>query len=254
MDRRVDLSLQGPNSFKILCACADDETKARLNRLRKFEFMHATIENMDMIISRTGYTGEEIGFEMYLHPDEAPKLWNLLLTKGENYGIKPAGLGARDSTRTEAGFPLYGHELEGDHEIDPIEAGYGSFVRFHKPFFIGRKELLERHLKTNRAVVRFKMKEKGIRAVRPGYTVHDLKGEDIGLVTSNVLVEGFQYGLALIDKKYNVEGESLVVSLRPVEKARDEVLNGEKGKDYGEVEILPRFMNEADMGETPKKM
>lgn len=253
-DRRVDISLQGPNSFKILCACVHGETKARLKRLRKFEFMHADIDDMKLIISRTGYTGEEIGFEFYVHPDEAPRLWNLLMAKGEQYGIKPAGLGARDSTRTEAGFPLYGHELEGEHEIDPIEAGYGSFVRFHKPFFIGRKELLLRHLETNRAVARFRMKEKGIRAVRPGYVVYNMDGENIGTVTSSVLVEGLQYGLALIDKKYNVEGESLIVSLRPIENATDDVAGGVKSKDYGEAEVLPRFMNELDMGETPKKM
>jgi glycine hydroxymethyltransferase len=254
VDRRVDMSLQGPNSLKILTACADEDTKSIIMRLRKFEFNRVTIEDMDLIVSRTGYTGEEIGFELYVHPDEAPKLWNLLLRKGEKYKIKPAGLGARDSTRTEAGFPLYGHELEGEHGVDPIESGYGSFVRFHKPFFIGRKELLERHLKTNRAVVRFKMKEKGIRAVRPRHFVFSVQGENIGSVTSCVLVEGLQYGLALIDKKYNVEGESLIVSLKPIEKATDEVLKGIKGKDYGEAEILPRFMNEMDMGGTPKKM
>jgi glycine cleavage system T protein len=253
-DRRVDISLQGPNSLKILMACATDDTKTRLERLRKFEFTDVEIDGINMVISRTGYTGEEIGFEFYVHPDEAPKIWNLLLAKGEQYGIKPAGLGARDSTRTEAGFPLYGHELEGEHAIDPVEAGYGSFVRFHKPFFIGRRKLLERHLKTNRAVVRFRMKDKGIRAVRPGYFVFGMQGESIGSVTSSVLVEGLQYGLALIDKKYNVEGDSLIVSLKTVEKATDNVMDGVKGKDYEEAEVLPRFMNELDMGETPKKM
>ncbi|UCF07771.1 MAG: hypothetical protein JSW28_09045 [Thermoplasmata archaeon] len=166
----------------------------------------------------------------------------------------PCGLAARDSTRTEAGFPLYGQELEGDHRISPIEAGYGSFVRFHKPFFIGRRPLLDHHLKAERSVVRVKMLAKGIRAVRPSFPVFNLEGENIGSVTSSVLVEGLQHGLALIDKGYNIEGDKIAISLLPPEKTKDYSEDREKGKDYEEAEILPRFMNEEEKGLTPKKM
>lgn len=252
-DMKVDLSLQGPNSLKILCAVSDDATQKDLARLKKLEFIFIKIDGIDVMVSRTGYTGEEIGYELYLHPDNAPKIWNLLLEKGEPYGIKPCGLGARDSTRTEAGFPLYGNELAGEEDIDPVESGYGSFVRFHKPFFIGRKPLFERHLKPKRAVVRFNMLSKGIRAIRPGYPVYNLSGEEMGKVTSCVLVEGIQVGMALIDSKYAKEEEHINVSLLSSDRAKGKE-DREKGKDYEEAEILPRFMMEIDEGDTPKKI
>jgi glycine hydroxymethyltransferase len=253
-ERKVDLSLQGPNALKILQACADKSTKSELARLKKLEFIFVKLQGIDAMISRTGYTGEEIGFELYLHPDDAPKLWNLLLEKGEAFGIKPCGLGARDSTRTEAGFPLYGHELAGEHDIHPIEAGYGSFVKFHKPFFIGRQGLFKRFLEWNRFVVRFSMLSRGIRAIRPGYPVYNMEGKNIGSVTSCVLVEGLQHGLALIDKKYSEEGQRINISLAPPEKAEGDEEKLKKGKDYEEAEILPRFMMELEPQETPSKV
>jgi glycine cleavage system T protein len=252
-DMKIDLSLQGPNSLKILQVCVDEEIKLKLARLRRFEFILVNIGGIEVMVSRTGYTGEEIGFELYLHPDNAPRLWDTLIEKGREYGIKPCGLGARDSTRTEAGFPLYGQELAGEHDINPIEAGYGSFVRFHKPFFIGREFLLKKHLDLKRAVVRFRMLSKGIRAIRPGYVVYNPKGEVIGSVTSCVLVEGVQHGLALIEKKYDKEGERINISLLPSEKTV-KGKPGEKGKDYEEAEILLRFMLPVEEGATPKKI
>jgi glycine hydroxymethyltransferase len=250
---KVDMSLQGPNSLKILQACADDKTKKELARLKKLEFIFVRLEGIHVMVSRTGYTGEDIGYELYLHPDDAPKLWRLLLEKGESFGIKPCGLGARDSTRTEAGFPLYGNELSGEQDIDPVEAGYGSFVRFHKPFFIGRKPLFERHLNPKRAVIRFNMLLKGIRAIRPNYPVYNLNNEPIGIVTSCTLIEGIQVGMALIDCKYAKEEEHINVSLVSPERTKE---NGDKqkGRDYEEAEIITRFMMEIDEGDTPKKI
>ncbi|UCE37641.1 MAG: glycine cleavage system aminomethyltransferase GcvT [Thermoplasmata archaeon] len=253
-DRKIDLSLQGPNSLKILQECADDSTGLELARLKKLEFIFAKLQGIDVMISRTGYTGEEIGFELYLHPDDAPNIWNLLLEKGEPFGIKPCGLGARDSTRTEAGFPLYGHELAGDHDIDPIEAGYGSFVKFHKPFFIGREGQFSRFLGWNRSIVRYRMESRGIRAIRPGYPVYNLEEKEIGTVTSCVLVEGLQHGLAIIDKKYSEEGGRINISLISPEKAKDVEGKMEKGKDYEVAEILPRFMMEMEPQDTPSKV
>jgi glycine cleavage system T protein len=252
-DMKVDISLQGPNSLKILWACSDDSIKKELARLKKLEFIFVRLADIDVMVSRTGYTGEEIGYELYLHPNDAPKLWRMLLEKGKKYEIKPCGLGARDSTRTEAGFPLYGNELASENDIDPVEAGYGSFVRFHKPFFIGRKPLFKRHLKLQRAVIRFNMLSKGIRAIRPDHPVYNLDGEDIGLVTSCVLVEGIQVGMALIDSNYAKEEEHINVSLLSPDKTKDKV-ERQKGKDYEEAEILPRFMMEIDEGDTPKKI
>ncbi|MEE9150882.1 MAG: glycine cleavage system aminomethyltransferase GcvT, partial [Thermoplasmata archaeon] len=253
-DRKIDLSVQGPNSLKILQALVDEKTGPELARLKKQEFIFVKLQGIDVMVSRTGYTGEKIGYELYLHPDDAPKLWNLLLEKGKEFGITPCGLGARDSTRTEAGFPLHGHELAGEHDIHPIEAGYGSFVKLHKPFFIGREEQLKRFLELKRAVVRFRMGSKGIRAIRVGYQVYNDKGEKIGIVTSCVLANGIQHGMALIDKKYDVEENWIRISLVSPEKIEETQGVLEKGKDYEEAEILPRFMMEIDTGETPKKI
>ena len=107
------------------------------------EFIETELAGFPVLLSRTGYTGEETAFELYLNPGHAPSLWNLILEKGRPLGVVPAGLGARDSTRTEAGLPLYGHELAGKHGINPMEAGYAGFVKLHKPYFIGRRRLIE---------------------------------------------------------------------------------------------------------------
>jgi glycine hydroxymethyltransferase len=94
-----------------------------------------------VIISRTGYTGERIAYEIFVHPEQAPALWAKLMEAGEPFGLKPCGLAARDSTRTEAGLPLYGHELAGSLGLNPADAGFGSYVKLWKPFFIGRDGL-----------------------------------------------------------------------------------------------------------------
>jgi glycine cleavage system aminomethyltransferase T len=97
------------------------------------------------------------------------------------------------------------------------------------------------------------MLSKGIRAIRPGYPIYNLKGEEIGEVTSSVLVEGIQVGMALIDCRYAKEEEHINVSLLSADKIKSKE-EREKGKDYEEAEILPRFMMEIDEGDTPKKI
>ncbi len=204
-DQRVDIALQGPKSREILMQLVQGEKNRRkLWSLGRFELMRARMAATSLIISRTGYTGEEYGYELFVHPKKAPKLWNLILEKGESFGVKPAGLGARDSTRTEAGFPLWGNELAGKHDLFPTETGYGSFVKLHKPFFVGRQRAVEKALDRKREVVRFRMERKGIRVVRPGSFV--VRGKAvIGEVTSCIVVEGVQHGMALIPRKYAVE-------------------------------------------------
>ncbi|HIC94047.1 MAG TPA: glycine cleavage system aminomethyltransferase GcvT, partial [Anaerolineae bacterium] len=210
-DRRVDIALQGPASLAILQSLADDpRLKERLARLQRTEFIETELAGIEMLLARTGYTGEEIGYELYVHPDEAPRLWNLLLERGEPFGIKPAGLGARDSTRTEAGLPLHGHDLAGPYNISPIEAGFGSYVKFHKPYFIGRRALLEKEATRRMEIVRFRMNERGVRMARLGDPVVDRRGRYIGRVTSCALgTDGFQVGLAYVERKYNRPGEQI---------------------------------------------
>ncbi len=119
-DMRVDIALQGPRSRDILLAMGmDAEMKYRLMNLKRTQLSDVVIGNpsagsgepFDLIVSRSGYTGEKMSFELFVHPERAADFWNALLQAGEPFGIKPVGLGARDSLRTEAGLPLYGHEM-----------------------------------------------------------------------------------------------------------------------------------------------
>lgn len=203
-DQRVDVALQGPKSLAILQSLSQDTALQRkLARIRRTEHTQVQLEGLDLIIARTGYTGEELGFELLVHPDHALELWNLLLEKGKPFGIKPCGLGARDSTRIEAGLPLYGHELAGDYDIAPAEAGFPLYVKFHKPFFVGRQHCLEVEAKKKMAVVRFRVNETGVRALRGGDAVVNKRGQYIGRVTSCTLVGRRQVGLAFVEQRYN---------------------------------------------------
>ncbi len=247
-DQRVDLALQGPNSLAILQSLTGDtKLQAKLARIRRTDFIETELAGMDVIVSRTGYTGEDIAYELYLHPNNAPRMWNLLLEKGQDYGLKPAGLAARDSTRTEAGLPLYGHELAGPYNISPIEAGFGSYVKFHKPYFIGRKALLDKEATRKMEVLRFRMNERGVRMVRLGDVVVDKRGKYVGRVTSCALdTEGFQVGLAYVDKKYNREGAQIgIISLphakAPASKPVEEMDLGDKMLLHEKAAVLTRF-------------
>jgi len=246
-DQRIDIALQGPRSLDIALRCVSPPTGQRLRRLRRGEFLEDTVDGIPALISRTGYTGEEIGLEFYVHPDNAVALWNLLLDRGADLGVKPCGLGARDSTRTEAGLPLYGHELAGEHNINPIEAGYGAFVKLHKPFFIGRAAMVRAAEERRREIVRFQMKEKGVRAVRSGFPVVSARGVYAGVVTSCTLVEGVQTGMALVDRAYAREGTPLFIfplphdGKAPPEKPKSELGPGDKVLLADAAVVVSRF-------------
>jgi glycine hydroxymethyltransferase len=233
----VDIALQGPKSLDVLIELApDDRVRNMLGRLEKGGFIFTELGGVEMLLSRTGYTGEEIGYEMLFHPSEAPRLWNILLDAGESSGVKPVGLGARDSLRIEAGLPLYGHEIAGPLNISPIEAGFGPYVKFHKPFFIGREALLGRMPGMRRSVVRFRMLSKGVRVARQGDVVVSHRTQQIiGSVTScAVNHEGFQIGMACVDARFSREGTQIaVVPAFQVE--------GEGKKTMGELSIGARF-------------
>ena len=208
-DQRVDLALQGPNSLEILRRVIRSAPERRkLSRLGKMKFMETEAEGLPLMIARTGYTGERMGFEIFVHPDKAALLWNILLKKGSSLGIKPAGLGARDSTRTEAGLPLYGHELAGPLDISPMEAGFAPYVKYHKPYFIGREALLGRDEKSSMEISRFRVLAKGVRMIKTGAPVISRRSQQfVGTVTSCALdTEGFQVGMALLHRPNSREG------------------------------------------------
>jgi len=220
-EQLTDIALQGPASADVLRRLRGEQrVGGPLAALVRFEFIEDEVAGIPAIISRTGYTGEDVGFELYVHPDNAVRLWNLILEAGEEFGVKPAGLGARDSTRIEAGLPLYGHELAGPDEITPAAAGYGAFVKLHKPFFVGREAAMARERNRKMEIIRFQLNGKDGRAVRPGDPVVSRHGEYIGIVTSCALVEGVQLGMAYVDRRVTRPGTAIAIFPLP---ARDQV-------------------------------
>ncbi len=212
-DRRVDIALQGPKSRDILLALGcDPMTTKRVKALKRTELCEGVIGGFDLVISRTGYTGEKMAFELFVHPDQAAALWQELLKFGEPLGLKPCGLGARDSLRTEAGLPLYGHEMGGERNLGVAEAGFGSYVKTYKPWFIGRDSFIKRELTRGGVVVRFRFLEKGVRLAHNGDPVLDSKGKVIGFVTSCAVdKDGLLTGQAFVELKYAEEGTPLFI-------------------------------------------
>lgn len=213
-DCRVDIALQGPRSTDILLALAGNEPgfARRLKALPWAGVMRGQPDGFDLIISRTGYTGERVAYELFVHPDRAAALWDALLRAGEAFGLKPCGLAARDSTRTEAGLPLYGHELAGPHNLNPADAGFASFVKVWKPFFVGRQAFLDHEATRDRILVRFRMNDKGVRRPESGDPVLDRRGKVIGHVTSCAIdSEGYLSGQAIVPVTMNEPGTTLFI-------------------------------------------
>ncbi|MCJ7735832.1 MAG: glycine cleavage system aminomethyltransferase GcvT, partial [Anaerolineae bacterium] len=182
--QKRDLALQGPASLPTLQAMTDDlALREALARIRRTDLVECELAGFPLVLAHTGYTGEKWGFEIFVHPDNALALWRAILEAGAPFGVRPAGLGARDSTRTEAGLPLYGHELAGHFAILPDEAGFSGYVKYHKPFFIGRQALLAQEGQ-GRLVVRFRVDDRGVRVPHLGDPVANRKGQFIGHVTS----------------------------------------------------------------------
>jgi len=218
-ERRVDIALQGPKSRDILLALGcDDETRKRILRLQRTQLCDAVLGGFNLIVSRTGYTGEKMGFELFVHPDQAVALWNALLEVGQAFGLKPVGLGARDSLRTEAGLPLYGHEMGegsgkmGSRDLGVAEAGFGSYVKLYKPWFIGREAYIAREKERKGVVVRFRFDEQRVRMAHNGDPVSDAKGRIIGWVTSCAIdSQRYLTGQAYLELEYAAEGTPVFV-------------------------------------------
>ena len=189
--QRVDIALQGPRSRDILLTMGvSDEDRAAIMKLTRTKLCDATVGGFDLIVSRTGYTGEKMAFELFVHPERAAEFWMAVLKAGEQFGVKPIGLGARDSLRTEFGLPLYGHEMGlgsgqlGQADLGVAEGGFGSYVKTYKPYFIGRDAYIANEKKRKGVVARFTFTEKGVRMAHNGDPVMDKRGKVIGWVTS----------------------------------------------------------------------
>jgi len=212
-DMRVDIALQGPKSRDILLSLGvDAATRRSIMALKRTNLCEAVVGGIDLVVSRTGYTGEKMAFELFVHPDKAVELWDALMKAGEPLGLKPCGLGARDSLRTEAGLPLYGHEMGGDMNLGVAEAGFGSFVKTYKPWFIGRAAYLAREAKRTAEVFRFRFTEKGVRMAHNADPILDKKGKTVGVVTSCAVdSDGLLTGQAYIDLKAGEEGATIYI-------------------------------------------
>lgn len=204
------LALQGPAAQEILAKI----TKESLEKINYYHFIFAEVAGIEVIISRTGYTGED-GFELYLSVDKTPLIWDKLLQVGAESGLVPAGLGARDTLRFEACLPLYGHELS--ETITPLEAGLGFFVAWYKEDFSGKAALLKQKEEgVPRKLIGFKMLERGI--PRAGYVLKK-DGVSIGTVTSGSFAPtlGQNLGLGLVLHKEAVVENEISVSIRDKE-------------------------------------
>ncbi|MGH9561522.1 MAG: glycine cleavage system aminomethyltransferase GcvT, partial [Terracidiphilus sp.] len=171
------LAVQGPRALETLAKL----TKADLAAIKNYHFAWSTVAGVpNTMIARTGYSGED-GFELYITADEATtvKVWNALLEAGADFGIRPCGLGARNTLRLEAAMPLYGHEIS--EEISVFEAGLARWLKLDKGNFIGRENLLQNQ-ENKRKLIGLEMVERGI--ARDTYSVLSTLGEVIGQITS----------------------------------------------------------------------
>ncbi len=207
-DETAELALQGPNAETILRLLTD----APLDKLAYYWFYtKVSVAGKEVMLSRTGYTGED-GFEIYCRPEDASPLWEALMTAGREHGLQPAGLGCRDTLRFEAALPLYGHELSA--EITPLEAGLPRFVNLEKGDFNGRGVLAQQKADgVKRKVVGFVLNERGI--ARAEYSVLK-EGRRIGSVTTGSYAPTLEknIGLALVEAEHGKIGESFAVEIR----------------------------------------
>jgi len=206
------LAVQGPRALETL----QKLTKVDLAAIKNYWFTWGTVAGIpNVLIARTGYSGED-GFEVYIPSDEATtvKMWDALMEAGAEFGIKPCGLGARNTLRLEAGMSLYGHEIS--EEINVFEAGLTRWLKLDKGSFIGRDALLAVQAAggPKRKIVGLEMVERGIG--RDGYVVWSSNGEKIGTITSGSPAPFLKtnIAMALVPSEVAASGADVVVECR----------------------------------------
>jgi aminomethyltransferase len=205
-DNYSEIALQGPYAETLLSSITDSSIKD----LPFFHFKEMVVDNRQVLVSRTGYTGED-GFELYGSHEDIVALWSLLLEQG-GHNIAPIGLGARDTLRFEVALPLYGNELAKD--ITPLEAGLGFAVKLDAGPFIGKDVLVKQKAEqTSRRICGLKLLDKGI--IRHGYPVY-YDNQEVGIITTGYQSPstGETVALAMIDRPYDKLGTKLEVDVR----------------------------------------
>ena len=187
-DEFAQVALQGPKAEEILAGLTD----VKVSELVYYNFSEGVVGGIEMIISRTGYTGED-GFELYLPATSAVDLWQQLMKAGEPFGLQPIGLGARDTLRLEKGYALYGHELS--QNISPLEAGLAWITKLDTDNFVGKAALVaQKENGVPRRRVGLLMQERGI--PREEYEVFS-GDKKVGVVTSGTMSPSLKVGVAL---------------------------------------------------------
>jgi len=209
-DSWVLLAIQGPKSVEIL----GEITSAPLSDLKYYAISEAKIAEVDCLLARTGYTGED-GFEIYIPVASSEKVFDSLMDAGAKFDLMPTGLACRDTLRLEAGMPLYGHEMNED--VNPYQAGFGKVVRLDKPGdFIG-KAALTKLSESKPSKVLVGLTGEGKRAARADYEVF-LEGSDhsMGVITSGALSPtlGYPVAMAMVGADFAVIGTSVSVDIR----------------------------------------
>jgi aminomethyltransferase len=203
------LAVQGPKSLAVLQKLTD----ANLAGLQYYHFTRGAIAGVEMIISRTGYTGE-LGFELYFPSDvkAGDRVWEAIFDAGKEFGIGPIGLGARDTLRLEMGYCLYGHDI--DQSTNPLEAGLGWITKLDKPAVIGRSAIMDaKAAGLRRKLVGFAFDDRAF--PRQGYPIH-ARGEQIGVVTSGTFSPTLDRGIGMgyVPRAFSTPGSAIDVVIR----------------------------------------
>ena len=209
-DNMAQLAVQGPKAIQALQKLTD----INLADIPYYTFKVGEFAGeKNVIISNTGYTGAG-GFELYFYPDAAMKIWDAVFEAGAEFGIKPIGLGARDTLRLEMGFCLYGNDL--DDTTSPIEAGLGWITKFVDGKNFTNRSMLEKQKAegTVRKLVGFEMIDRGI--PRHGYELTTAEGDKIGVVTSGTMspIRKIGIGMGYVKPEYSKIGTEICIDMR----------------------------------------
>ncbi|MES2108124.1 MAG: glycine cleavage system aminomethyltransferase GcvT [Bacteroidota bacterium] len=207
-DRTSLLAIQGPKAAAALQSLTDID----LASMEYYTFKKGTFAGIDnVVVSATGYTGAG-GFEIYFENANAEHIWNAIFEAGKSFGIKPIGLGARDTLRLEMGFCLYGNDI--DDTTSPLEAGLGWVTKFTKEFNNSAALQQQKADGVKRKLVGFEMIDRGI--PRHDYEIVDADGNNIGRVTSGTQSPSLQkaIGMGYIDNAFAKEGSEIYISIR----------------------------------------
>jgi len=207
------IAIQGPKAESILRKITDTD----ITDIAPFHMRYINVKSIrNVLIARTGYTGED-GFEIFVTKENASQIWNMLIEAGTPEGLKPVGLGARDTLRLEMKYALYGHEI--DDTTNPLEAGLRWVVKFKKSTdFIGKDALTKiKDAGITRKLIGFKMLDKAI--PRHGYKIV-LDGKEIGIVTSGTLSPSLQIpiGIGYVSKDFSETGSKFSIDIRGKER------------------------------------